>query len=52
MPLKSKSKVCRLHKKSRMELRCAVMTLKSESMVCGMRKEQNGAEMSKNALKE
>ena len=36
MTLKSKSKVYRLNKKSRMELGCAVMTLKSKNKVCGM----------------
>ena len=38
MTLKSKSKVCGMHKRSRMELTCAVMTLKSKSKVCGMHK--------------
>ena len=53
MPLKSKSKMCRLHKKSRMELGCAVITLKSKSKVCRMQKEeQNGAGMCANDKKE
>ena len=38
MTLKSDSKVCGMHKKSRMELVCAIMTVGSESQVCGMHK--------------
>ena len=35
MPLKSKSNVSRLNKKSRIELGRAIMTLKNNSRVCG-----------------
>ena len=46
MTIKSKSKVGRLHEKSRMELGCALITLKSKDNVCKLnKKEQNGAGM-------
>ena len=37
MTLKTKSKVCGMHKKSRMKLGWALMTLKSKSKICEMR---------------
>ena len=37
MTLKSKSKVCGMHEKNRMELGCTLMTPKSKSKVSGMR---------------
>ena len=53
MALMSKSKVCGMHKKSRMELRQELMTLNSKSKVCQTRKkEQNGARMRNNDPKE
>ena len=46
MTLKSKSKVGRLHKKSRMETGCALITLKGKDNICKLnKKEQNGAGM-------
>ena len=38
MTLKSKSKVCRLNKKSRMEKGYAKLTLKSKSKLCRLHK--------------
>ena len=38
MTLKSKSKICRLDKSSRMELGYAIMTLMSKSKVCRLDK--------------
>ena len=32
----NEKKVCGMYKKSRVELRCALMTFRSESKVCGM----------------
>ena len=53
MTLKSKSKVYRLNKKSRVELGCAIMTLKSkEQGLWNVKKERNGAGMSNNDPKE
>ena len=52
MTLKIKSNVCGMHKKSRMVLRCALMTLKSKSKVCRARKKENGAGMGKDDSKE
>ena len=52
MTLMSKSKVCRLDKKSRMELGYLLMTLKSKSKVGRLHKEQNGARMRTNYPKE
>ena len=53
MTLKSKSKISRLHKKSRMELGCALITLKSKDNVCKLnKKEQNGAGMRNDDHKE
>ena len=53
MTLKSKRKVGRLHKKSRMELGCALITLKSKDNVCKLnQKEQNGAAMRNDDLKD
>ena len=49
MTLKSKSKVCRLNKKSRMEQGYAKLILKSKSKLYRLRKkEQNGAGMRTN----
>ena len=36
---KSKDNVCKLNKKSRLELGCVMMTLKSKSKVCGSKKQ-------------
>ena len=35
---KGKRKVCGMHKKSRIELGCALMTIQSKSKVCRLRK--------------
>ena len=49
MALKSTSKICGMHTKSRMGLGCALMTLKTKSKVCRLQeKEQNGAGMQNN----
>ena len=34
MTVESENKVCAIHKTSRMDLRCAKMTVKSESQAC------------------
>ena len=38
MTVDSESQVCGMHKKSRVELACAIMTVESDSKVCGMHK--------------
>ena len=38
MTVESENKVCKMHKKSRMEVRCAKRTVESENKVCGMYK--------------
>ena len=53
MALKSMSKICGMHTKSRMGLGCALMTLKTKNKVCRLQeKEQNGAGMQNNDPKE
>ena len=38
MTVDNESKVFAMHKKSRVELACAIMTIESESKVCAMHK--------------
>ena len=53
MTLKSKGKVSGMHKSCRMELGCALITLKSKDNVCKLnQKEQNGAGMHNDDLKD
>ena len=54
MTLKSKSKLCRMLKKRRMDLACVIMTIKSKRKICRMhtKSRMNVTSMWTNDLKE
>ena len=47
MTVESERQICEMHKKSRMELECAIMTVESKSKICRMH-ENRRTQMSNN----